>query len=1056
MANDIGIRIGVDGEKEFKTALSAINAQLKNLSSEMKAAVTSMAGMDSAEDRSAKKADILGRSIEVAKQKIDMIRAAYDRARKKLDGLGGALEQAKQEFGENSAEALKAQNAYNRQAAAVNNLGTKLNDAQSDLNRMESELQDVENAADDTSDAFEDIGDSALTFGDVLKANVLGQAIIEGVKQLASAVKNMAGEFIESAAAIKAEGSQFEQTFGNMGSTASAAIERVASSSGILNTRLNTLGAQIYAFARSSGGDATESMDLMETALQATADAAAYYDRSLEDTAESLQSFLKGNYANDAALGLSCTETTRNAAATELFGKKFAELTEIQKQQTLLKMVTDSQKLSGAMGQAAREADGWENVQGNLNEAWRQFMAAAGAPFLNNLVPIIQQLTGKLQEMMQNIDWEAFSASITEAFQWLIDNGEIILSMAVGIGAAFATWNVTNMITGLVGAWNAYKLATEGATVSQWLLNAAQNANPVGIVIAAVTGLVAALVTLWHTNEGFRNAVISIWENIKQAFSSAWTAIKGVWDQVKPFFSGIWNGIKTVFSSVKPYLSAAFSGAWSAIKAVWSTVTGFFSMIWNTIKSIFSAVKAVLSGNFEGAWNVIKSVWSGVTSFFSGIWQQIKGVFAGAFSAFLEIGGNIVNGIKQGISNAWSTFTSWVKSKFDGLVSNVKGLFGIHSPSRVFRDQIGKMLMLGLADGIQKGIGTVENALRDTQTAVLKVADELNHRLVEKESELSDAIKAEGLDEVTKAALEEQLQAVQTFRSEYEQALSDLQSKQDSMTKKLKSYGDLFTTVQSEFGSFLELSDLQSDIDAIDRYGEALEQLKQRGVSDTLMSEIVGMDIGDATAYTEKLLAMTDEQYSEYMALWEQKQKAAADVAQRFYSDEMTSLVNEYVSKVPNALGIMKDDLYHVGQLAAKGLAQGILSQKSAVVSAARSVAAAARAALRSAEGIHSPAKKWAVLGDYMAQGIGVGFTRRMDSVSREITASIPSVDAYTARERASAGMVNGIVSGLSAVMGSGNSHPITLQVNMDGKTIAQTIFDPLKDVSKQRGVTLG
>lgn len=73
MANDIGIRIGVDGEKEFKTALSAINAQLKNLSSEMKATVTSMTGMDTAESRSAKKADILGRSIEATKQKIDML-----------------------------------------------------------------------------------------------------------------------------------------------------------------------------------------------------------------------------------------------------------------------------------------------------------------------------------------------------------------------------------------------------------------------------------------------------------------------------------------------------------------------------------------------------------------------------------------------------------------------------------------------------------------------------------------------------------------------------------------------------------------------------------------------------------------------------------------------------------------------------------------------------------------------------------------------------------------------------------------------------------------------
>ena len=281
----------------------------------------------------------------------------------------------------------------------------------------------------------------------------------------------------------------------------------------------------------------------------------------------------------------------------------------------------------------------------------------------------------------------------------------------------------------------------------------------------------------------------------------------------------------------------------------------------------------------------------------------------------------------------------------------MKGLLGIHSPSRVFRDQIGKMLMLGLAEGIQNGIGTVENALQDTQTAILKVADELNRRLVQKESELSDAIKAEGLDEVTKAALEEQLQAVQAFRSEYEQALSDLQSKQDSMAEKLKSYGDLFTTVQSESGSFLELSDLQSDIDAIDRYGEALEQLKQRGVSDTLMTEIIGMDVDDATAYTEKLFAMTDEQYSEYMALWEQKQKAAADVAQRFYSDEMTSLVNEYVSKVPDALGIMKDDLYQVGQLAAKGLAQGILSQKSAVVSAAPPCARQRASTLRQRSG---------------------------------------------------------------------------------------------------------
>lgn len=218
----------------------------------------------------------------------------------------------------------------------------------------------------------------ALAFGDVLKANVLGGVIVDGVKKLGSAIKNMSGAFIESAADVKAKESAFKQTFGDLGDAASEAIGRVANSSGILQTRLNTLGSKIYAFARSSGGDATESMSLMERALQAAADSAAYYDTSVEQATETLQSFLKGNFENDAALGLSATETTRNAAAMELFGQKYNDLSEIQKQQTLLKMVEDSQKLSGAMGQAAREADGWENVTGNLSEAWRRTAYTVG------------------------------------------------------------------------------------------------------------------------------------------------------------------------------------------------------------------------------------------------------------------------------------------------------------------------------------------------------------------------------------------------------------------------------------------------------------------------------------------------------------------------------------------------------------------------------------------------------------------------------------------------------------------------------------------------------
>lgn len=429
----------------------------------------------------------------------------------------------------------------------------------------------------------------ALAFGDVLKANVLGGVIVDGVKKLGSAIKNMSGAFIESAADVKAEESAFKQTFGDLGDAASEAIGRVADSSGILQTRLNTLGSKIYAFARSSGGDATESMSLMERALQAAADSAAYYDTSVEQATETLQSFLKGNFENDAALGLSATETTRNAAAMELFGQKYNDLSEIQKQQTLLKMVEDSQKLSGAMGQAAREADGWENVTGNLSEAWRQFQANVGTPFLESLIPVIQDITKAFQEWMNNVDWDKFSQKITDFVTTILDNGDTIISVVAGIGAGFVAWNVASMISGVVKAIQAYQAANEGATIAQAALNLVMNANPIGIVITAVAALVTAIVALWNTNEDFRNAIISAWGKIKDTISSAVNAISAFFTEKIPnaiqsvisWFTSIPNKFKDIGSNI-------VRGLWDGIKNMgsWFTgkVKGFFGGIVGGVK----------------------------------------------------------------------------------------------------------------------------------------------------------------------------------------------------------------------------------------------------------------------------------------------------------------------------------------------------------------------------------------------------------------------------------------------------------------------------------------
>lgn len=479
--------------------------------------------------------------------------------------------------------------------------------------------------------------EKALSFGDVLKANVLSGAIVNGFQKLSGAVKNMSGQFIESAANVKAETSAFEQTFGTLGDEASAAIGRVANESGILQTRLNTLGSKIYAFARSSGGDTTESMSLMERALKAAADSAAYYDTSVEQATETLQSFLKGNFANDAALGLSATETTRNAAAMELFGQKYNDLSEIQKQETLLKMVEDSQRLSGAMGQAAREADGWENVLGNLKETWRQFQANAGAPFLESLIPIIQKITTAFQGWINSVDWDTFTANITGFVNTVLDNGDTIISVIAGIATGFVAWNVASIIQGVVGAIKAFQAANEGATVAQAALNLVMNANPIGIVITAVAALAASVIALWHTNDDFRNAVISAWEKIKDTISNAVASIKTFFTETIPnagrtavkwfqsipdqmrdvgrnLLMGLWNGI----SDKVAWLKSKVSGVVDRIKSWFTGKNGFDEH--SPSKWSNGVAKYVMQGMADGFENGLPSLMDSV----GGITDRIK------------------------------------------------------------------------------------------------------------------------------------------------------------------------------------------------------------------------------------------------------------------------------------------------------------------------------------------------------------------------------------------------------------------------------------------------
>ena len=284
--------------------------------------------------------------------------------------------------------------------------------------------------------------------------------------------------------------------------------------------------------------------------------------------------------------------------------------------------------------------------------------------------------------------------AIKSFVSWILDNKSAILATLSGIAAGFAAFKIAKTVMALVKAFQAFKVAQEGATVAQWLLNTAMNANPIGLIIAGITALVAAFVVLWNKSEAFRNFFIGMWEGIKATvgaiwdgikaiFEGAWEGIKIIWDAVVEYFTAIWEGIKFVFDVVADYFKMIFETAWNYIKLVWDTVVGYFKLVWEGIKTIFAVVKDILSGNFSDAWDKIKGLWDKVVGFFQGIWDGIKKVFEPVGDFFKKV----FEGAKDTIKNIWDGLVGIVKAPInfliDGLNAFIKGLNKVQIPDWV-------------------------------------------------------------------------------------------------------------------------------------------------------------------------------------------------------------------------------------------------------------------------------------------------------------------------------------------------------------------------------------
>lgn len=811
------------------------------------------------------------------------------------------------------------------------------------------------------------------------------------------------------------------------------------------NEYMETVTSFSASLLQSLGGDTEKAAAAADLAITDMADNANKMGTAMESIQDAYQGFAKQNYTmlDNLKLGYGGTKEEMQrllADAEKLSGVKY----DLSSYADIVEAIHVIQTEMGITGTTAKEAS--TTIQGSvasMKAAWANLMVGMAddtqdfdlllsnfiesiGTVADNLLPrigIVIEGMGKLvaglapeiasalptltNELLPNLV-ELGVQSISALVQGIQENGDslaagalsIVGTLAEGIAellpmvADTAASLAVSLADGLTESLpNIIPIAIE--TISTLVENLTENANTVieagiQIILALGEGLIAALPQLIET-------VPQIVINIANVIND--------------------NAPKLVDTAL--YLITRLA---TGLLAATPTILANIPKIIEAIVAAFMAFQWLNLGKqlIEGVANGVKSAGESMATAAKNAFSKFKAKITGSEVAteLKNIGKYIIDGIVGGIKNSLSNIANIAGKIKDTLLSKLKGLFKIASPSKLMKEEVGEYIGAGIAVGIEESGQMAVDAAEDVAD---KIADTLTQ-------------------------------------------------KRDSLQSKLADYGELFERVKTGDGKELfRLGNLKDDIRQLEKYEDALDKLKGKGISDGLMGEIAGMDVGDALDYMNKLLSMSDTKLDEYVSLFEQKQQMAQAAASRFYgigaevSESMQAVSAEGVSEgiaeqqpivaeqakqltetAKEEIAGYQADFKAVGESLMEGVAKGVRDGQSGVVNAvAKALQAAVRAAKKEMD-INSPSRVMAKIGDYMAQGVGVGWSDRMDSVSDTISGSLSDgfsrrmSDAY---EKMRAAMNQNMVRmrGDIAVQRGGDTSYITKTVNhTEGNTVLQ------------------
>lgn len=646
MAADIGPRIGIDGEAEFRKELNNLTQQVKTFGAELKAVSTSADDEADAVGKAARQQEILGKAIDAQKQK--------------LSQLQQALQKATQEWGESDTKTLKWRQSVARAE-------TELNQLESQLKQTTSALDKTDKAADDLGDSMKNAGKKSSSFGDMLKANLSASAITGFASSITGAISGIVsglGQMVE-------ESKEYQRIMGSLEISSEKAGYTAEETSAAYNELFGVLGDNQTAATTTANLQALGlAQSDLNTLIDGTIGAWATYGDSIP--IDSLAEAINETVQTGTVTGTLADMLNWAGTSEDDFNAKLQNCSTASERANLILQEMAAQGLTQA-GQAWQEQNATLVAANNATALYQQnasALAAAIGPMFTAIQTAGAQLLGVLAQIAGAFDFTAIGAQITNLVSWFtglvtaVSNGEMTIGEALGQVSGKFTETIGNILSQLGEALPSILQA--GVDI---VLNLLQGiVDNVPQLLQGVTNLITGAIT-------------AIGENLPNFLT------KGM-EIVTNLVQGILDSLPEIISS--------------AGEAALSFITEIGENLPEILQKGLEMVGELVAGVIDAIPDIIAAAGDVVSNF----WDEIKN------TDWLQLGKDILTGIGNGITSAVSTVVNAARDAAGRIFNTVAGWFGIHSPSTVMRDMIGKNMMYGWSEGISSGVRGTVNAVK--------------------------------------------------------------------------------------------------------------------------------------------------------------------------------------------------------------------------------------------------------------------------------------------------------------------------------------------------------